>query len=60
VNPITSIEEIVSHWDVSEDDLASAYAFFLYTNDDKNIARYIRENFSELDRLSGEQCLIFL
>jgi putative transposase len=31
VNPITSIEEIVSHWDVSEDNSASAYAFFLYT-----------------------------
>jgi hypothetical protein len=60
VNPITSIEEIVRHWDVSEDDLASAYAFFLYTTEDKNIARYVRENFSELERLAGEQCLIFL
>jgi hypothetical protein len=60
VNTITSIEEIVSHWDVSEDNSASAYAFFLYTNEDKNIARYVRENFFELDRLSGEKCLIFL
>jgi hypothetical protein len=60
VNPITSIEEIVSHWHISEDDWASAYAFFLYTNEDKNIARYVRENFFELNRLSEEKCLIFL
>jgi hypothetical protein len=45
---------------MSEDDWASAYAFFLYTNEDKNIACYVRENFSELNRLSEEKCLIFL
>ena len=60
MNPITSIEEIVSHWHISQDDWASAYAFFLYSNEDKNIARYVRENFFELDRLSEEKCLIFL
>jgi hypothetical protein len=60
VNPITSIEEIVSHWHISEDEWASAYAFFLYADEDKNIARYVRENFFELNRLSGEKCLIFL
>jgi hypothetical protein len=60
VNPITSIEEIVSHWDVSEDNSASAYAFFLYTTEDKNIARYIRENLSELDKIFGEKCPIFI
>jgi hypothetical protein len=60
VNPITSIEEIVSHWDVSEDDQASAHAFFLYTDEDKNIARYVRELFFELHRLSEEKWLIFL
>jgi hypothetical protein len=60
VNPITSIEEIVSHWHISEDYWASAYAFFLYTTENKNIARYVRENFSELNRLSEEKYLIFL
>jgi hypothetical protein len=60
VNPVTSIEEIVSHWHISEDDWVSAYAFFLYTNEDKNIARYVRENFFELSRLSEEKYLIFL
>jgi hypothetical protein len=60
VNPITTIEEIVNHWHISEDDWASAYAFFLYTNEDKNIVRYVRENFFELERLSEENCLIFL
>ena len=60
MNPITSIEEIVSHWHISEDNQVSAYAFFLYTNEDKNIARYVRENFFELDKLSEEKYLIFL
>jgi hypothetical protein len=60
VKLIRSIEEIVGQWHISEDDLASAYAFFLYTNEDKNIARYVRENFFELHRLSEEKCLIFL
>jgi hypothetical protein len=63
VDPITSIEEIVRYWHISEDDGASAHAFFLYTTEDKNIARYVRENCFELDRLSGlsgEKCLIFL
>jgi hypothetical protein len=60
VKLIRSIEEIVSHWHISEDNQASAYAFFLYTTEDKNIARYVRENFSELHRLSEEKCLIFL
>jgi hypothetical protein len=60
VKLIRSIEEIVGHWYISEDDWASAYAFFLYTNEDKNIARYVRENFFELNRLSEEKCLIFL
>lgn len=57
---IRSIEEIVGQWRTSEDDLASAYAFFLYTTEDKNIARYVREHFSELERLAGENYLIFL
>jgi hypothetical protein len=60
VNPSTTIEEIVNHWHISEDEWASAYAFFLYADEDKNIVRYVRENFFELDRLSGEKCLIFL
>jgi hypothetical protein len=60
VDPITSIEEIVRYWPISEDDGASAHAFFLYTTEDKNIARYVREHFFELDKLSGEKCLIFL
>ena len=63
MDPVTSIEEIVRHWHISEDDSASAYTFFLYTTEDENIARYVREHFFELDRLaglSGEKCLIFL
>jgi hypothetical protein len=60
VDPITSIEEIVRYWHISEDNEASTHAFFLYTTEDKNIARYVRENFFELDKLSGEECLIFL
>jgi hypothetical protein len=60
VNPITSIEEIATHWHISEDNQVSAYAFFLYTNEDKSIAPYVRENFFELNRLSEEKCLIFL
>jgi hypothetical protein len=60
VDPITSIAEIVHHWHISEDDWASDHAFFLYTTEDKSIARYVRENFFELGRLSGEKCLIFL
>jgi hypothetical protein len=60
VNPITSIEEMVIHQHIFEDNSASAYAFFLYTTEDKNIARYVRENFFELNRLSEEKCLIFL
>ena len=60
MNPITSIEEMVSHRHIFEDDPASAYAFFLYTKEDKNIARFVRENFSELNRFSEEECLIFL
>jgi hypothetical protein len=60
VKLIRSVEEIVGQWQISEDNLASAYAFFLYTTEDKNIARYVREHFPELERLAGENYLIFL
>jgi hypothetical protein len=60
VDPITSIEEIVCYWHIAEDDGVSDHAFFLYTTEDKNIARYVREHFSELNKLSEEKRLIFL
>jgi len=60
MNPIRSLEEVIEHWDIFEGRWRSLYAFFLYTNEDRNIARYVREYFRELDRLSGNECLIFL
>ena len=60
MNPIRSIEEVIENWDIFGGRWRSIYAFFLYTNEDKNIARYVREYFHELDRLSGSKCLIFL
>ena len=60
MNPIKSLEEIRKHWKIFEDRWKTLYAFFLYTNEDRNIARYVREYFRELDQLSGNTCLIFL
>ena len=60
MNPIRNLEEVIEHWDIFESKWRSLYAFFLYTNEDRNIARYVREYFHELDRLSGNECLIFL
>ena len=60
MNPIRSLEEVRENWDIFEGKWRSLYAFFLYTNEDRNIARYIREYFHELDRLSGNGVLIFL
>jgi len=60
MNPIRSLKEVIENWDIFEGRWRSLYAFFLYTNEDRNIARYVREYFHELDKLSGKECLIFL
>lgn len=60
MNPIRSLEEVIEHWDIFERRWRAVYAFFIYTNEDRNVARYIREYFHELDRLSESECLIFL
>lgn len=60
MNPIRSLEEVIEHWDIFERGWKAVYAFFLYTNEDKNIAHYVREYFHEIDSLSGRDYLIFL
>ncbi|WP_430883322.1 hypothetical protein [Fusibacter sp. JL216-2] len=60
MNPIRSIEEVIENWHVFENKWHTLYAFALYTREDKNIAQYIREYFMEMDRLSGNDCLIFV
>jgi len=60
MNPIRSLEEVIKHWDIFEGRWKTVYAFFLYTNEDKNIAHYVRKYFREIDKLSGCDCLIFL
>jgi hypothetical protein len=60
MNPIRNLNEVLKHWDVFENECRSVYAFFLYTSEDKNLAKYVHEHFVELDKLSGEDYLIFL
>jgi len=36
------------------------YGFFLFTQEDENIANYVNKHFSELDNMSGRHVLIFL
>lgn len=38
----------------------SYYAFLLYTNEDEKIAKYVREYFDYLNRLSREDCIVYL
>lgn len=61
MNPIKDIKDVIDHWDVFEDAWSSRiFAFLLYTDEDRNLAAFIRENFKNLDELSGCTCLIFL
>jgi len=60
MNPIRSIDEVLKHWSIFEEKWKAVYAFFLYTNEDKQIAKHIREYFTDLHILSGDECLIFL
>lgn len=60
MNPIRNLRDVKENWRVFEERWKALYAFFLYTDEDKNIARYVREHFNELDKLSGPDCLVFL
>jgi len=57
---IRSIDEVVDHWLIFKNKWEGVYAFFLYSNEDRQIIKYIREYFTDLHILSGEECLIFL
>ncbi len=60
MNPIKDIDDVFRNWDLFERGRHSLFSFFLYTDEDRVFARYIRENFESLDELSGPNCLIFL
>jgi hypothetical protein len=60
MNPIKDIQDVLRNWDVFEEGRWPLYAFFLYTDEDRNLAAYVRDSFRSLDTLSGNDCLIFL
>lgn len=44
----------------SPEKLCSYYAFLLYTNEDNEIAKYVREYFDYLNHLSRDDCIVYL
>lgn len=63
MNPIKDINEVVNNWNKFEEfekKKGGLFAFFLYTDEDRTLAGYVREHYRSLHELSGDYCLIFL
>jgi hypothetical protein len=61
--PIRNLNELLANWDTIEYNANASnqlFAFFLYTDEDENIARYVRKFFREIDMAAGNDCKIFL
>lgn len=60
MNPITNIRQVINNWEYFENSETPLFAFIIYTDEDENTVRYIKENFWNLHALSSKYCTIFL
>ena len=60
IYPIIDIDEVKGYWNLFQKSEFPYYAFLLYTEEDQNLAWYIRKHFLDIDALSGCHCLLFL
>ena len=58
--PIRTLAEIKNNWNVFEGNAKDYNMFLLYSQPHNNIIQFMRENFYELDRMSGHKCFVFL
>jgi hypothetical protein len=58
MNPVTSFQEVLENKSAFEGRY-EIYAFFLYTESDQTLAKYVREHYFEVEELTGRNCLVF-
>lgn len=57
-HPLNSIDYLLSNWQ-NVGDQSPFFAFFLFTDENKDFQTLFREKFVAWDRLSGEACMFF-
>ncbi len=59
LQPIFNLAQLLQNWDLFKQKEYPFYACLLYTDQDVEIAEYIKKNYNEVDRMSGRSCLVF-